>query len=176
MIDIDHYKRDREVLRNRLVELTEQREALDKEIAYTRKAIGSLSEIIGDDSAEGGLLAVVLGLTESCREVLRASSEALTAGEVMDAMIKMGLSNAHHPNLLASIHTTLRRMSKGERCEALESLKGEKKAYRLKVSVGESMRRVVEETRPAGDLSAESLRRQAPTKRLKAPSTKKFGS
>jgi len=121
-----------------LAALLEQREKLDRKIAQQRHDIASLAQLARKPADQiHELLAYAkeeMGLMASIRHVLKASAnEDLTASEVMDGMIRLGLYMGYK-NLLPSIHTTLRRMAEGVNSEVVETTKDNKKAYRLRPS------------------------------------------
>ena len=131
------YKENLNIARQELVKLLEQREALDKRIAKLRQEIGSLAYLAGVGRPKAvlklpGGAKKQSGLKPACREVLRASDVPLTPDEVMEGIGRLGFHQGNYTNLLASVHTTLRRMT--ENGEVEESSKGGKKAYRLKVN------------------------------------------
>jgi hypothetical protein len=129
------YKQELKKAEQELAKLLEQREALDRRIAKLRQDLGSLAHLAGErgPSPISKLIADTkkqIGLKSSCLEVLRAYDEPLTPVEVAVGIERLGLNYSDSANLIASVHTTLRRMS--EAGEAEESSKEGKKAYKLK--------------------------------------------
>lgn len=138
MVDKQRYKKDFEAARARLDELIQQRQKLDREIARLRMDMGSLAQLAGETRALASLpsLKPLMGLTASVREALRAADASdpinpLTPAEVVESVLRMGLQSPDNPNLLASVHTTLRRMAESDNPEAIECLKNAKAAYYL---------------------------------------------
>ena len=122
-----------------LTRLLEQRAKLDKRIAALRQAIGGLAHLSDDWDAVTHLLQTVkrktfsdargeCGLKEACREVLLAQHEPVTPAEVLEGIERLGRTG-DRDNLLASVHTTLRRMA--QHGEVEEGTKHGKKAYQL---------------------------------------------
>ena len=68
---------------------------------------------------------VQFGLTDACRMVLRNANQPLTALEIRDRLIAIGLDMDRYSNALASIHTVLKRMHEAgelvERDRAMET-------------------------------------------------------
>lgn len=132
----EDYKQALKRAEERLTKLLEQRAALDKRIAKLRQEIGSLAHLSGEPKPDPTYRLVAdvkreMGLKGVCRQVLLASDEPLTPAEVILGIDRLGRQYEDYNSLLASVHTTLRRMA--ESGEAEESSKEGKKAYRLKV-------------------------------------------
>jgi hypothetical protein len=70
-----------------------------------------------------------MGLGNACVEVLKAADGPLTAEEVKEGLIMIAYDTSSSANILASIHTTLRRMVENKQVQ--ESTKDGKKAYEL---------------------------------------------
>ena len=117
----------------RLIELLDQQEHLETEIAEVKQEIGALAILAGETQrGQHAFLMRVsseLGLADAIREVLRSTRESLTPQDVRDRLERMGYNMNDHSNILASIHTTLRRMS--ENNEVKEEPRKGKKAYRF---------------------------------------------
>ena len=152
MKDIEDYKQELAAAQDKLMELIQRRHEIDVEIANVRRIIGGFSAIVGEVPVQPDITNLLtgakreLGLTASCREVFLAyRDQQLTPTEVMEAMMEMGLHTKSYPNILASIHTTLRRMADGEGAILNESVKNGKKAYQLKPFKYVDQRRAHEE-------------------------------
>ena len=115
------YKKALEAARDELQQLYSQQEDIGKRIAQLRKTIAHLAELC--DEHDGGidaenpfaldLLFGNMGLTEACREVVRAADpDGLTPVEVKEGLRKMGFDMSGYTNILASIHTVLKRLAK----------------------------------------------------------------
>ncbi|OLE52243.1 MAG: hypothetical protein AUG51_18990 [Acidobacteria bacterium 13_1_20CM_3_53_8] len=61
------------------------------------------------------------GLSDACREVLKASDKEMTAMDVRDALIRTGYDLSKYSNALASIHTTLKRLAGSDEVRMVES-------------------------------------------------------
>jgi hypothetical protein len=71
-----------------------------------------------------------MGLTDACREILKASKEPMTPTEVRDVLIKMGYDLKKYKNALASIHTILKRLGSSSGVWTTVRQKDKKVAYR----------------------------------------------
>lgn len=129
----EDYKRLLREKEERLIELLDQHERLETEIAEVKQEIGALAVLAGEtkDGRYDFLSRVSseLGLIDAIREVLRSTKEQLTPQDVRDGLERMGYNVGDHSNILASIHTTLRRMAQSN--EVQEGIEGSKKAYRM---------------------------------------------
>lgn len=127
----------------RLSELAEEKKQLDRrraeieqEMAIARAKAIALNDLIYEeppaDSPMGELLKQLegMGLTDACREVLKASMKAMTPVEVRDALIKMGYDIKKYKNILASIHTILKRLSNTSNVWVCVRDKDKKVAYK----------------------------------------------
>ena len=141
-----------------LGELLAQEVELTTRIARLKQTIAGLSQLCGEaapaalpdfsmaailrelKTPQGKLTALLglaaflsagnkLGLGDACIEVLKAADGPLTPEEVKEGLIVIGYDTASSANILASIHTTLRRMVESK--EVQESTKDGKKAYEL---------------------------------------------
>ena len=106
------YRQALNVARAELEKLEEQREETDNRIAQLKQTIVSLATLCKDKTflAAWAKDIEAAGITENCREVLRAAPIALTPLEVKDGLLKMGLDASKYTNLLASIHSVLKRL------------------------------------------------------------------
>ena len=128
-----------------------RREELETEIAKQKRKVALLHELTMPNEA-GAPLSLVDGLTDACRVVFRAFDRALLPSEIKERVQQLGI--ASQANLLASVHTTIRRMK--EAGEIIEDPQragayrwaGETVADRFRRTVAE--RAAVEEMRKAG--------------------------
>jgi hypothetical protein len=100
----DEYRRALDAAVREYEHLTAQRASLDARISQLQHSIAALTKLCGFEPT------VPLGLTDACRLVLRNSPAPLTALEVRDRLISIGLDLTRYSNPLASIHTVLRRL------------------------------------------------------------------
>ena len=107
------YRQALDAARVELERLEEQREEMDNRITQLKQTIVSLATLCNDKAILAKLAKLVeaAGITDNCREVLRTSDFALSALEVKDRLLKLGLDASKYTNLLASIHAVLKRLA-----------------------------------------------------------------
>jgi len=88
--------------------MVSQREQLETKIAKQKKKVAALYELVQTDEGSAALSGLVEGITDACRVVLRAAEKPLTPAEIRDGIQSLGLPP--QANLLASVHTTIKRM------------------------------------------------------------------
>lgn len=91
-----------------LMVMVSEREQLETKIAKQKKKVAALYELVQTDEGSAALSGLVEGLTDACRVVFRATEKPLDASEVRDRVQALGLPP--QANLLASVHTTIKRM------------------------------------------------------------------
>jgi len=102
------YKTDFAEAVRELLAMTSEREKLETRIAKQKKRVAALYELADIEEASGPISGLVEGLTDACRVVFRAAEKPLTPAEIRDRVQALGLPP--QANLLASIHTTIKRM------------------------------------------------------------------
>ncbi len=114
-VDKGDYKRTLGAARAELEHLLEQQEEIEKRIAQLKQAIIALSPL-GEESSYGSLARewAALGITDSCREILKAADRPLTPLEVKQQLINTGHRVEKYTNLMASIHTVLKRLKEND--------------------------------------------------------------
>jgi hypothetical protein len=120
-----------------LLMMASEREQLETKIAKQKKRVASLYELVQTDEDGAALTSLVEGLTDACRVVLRATKDALTPAEIRDRVQALGLPP--QANLLASVHTTMKRLKEsGEVVETRKLLEtgGVSVAYKWEGEVG----------------------------------------
>jgi DNA-binding CsgD family transcriptional regulator len=112
-MDATEYKMAFEKARAEMEELIEQREEIDKRIAQLKQAIIALAPMAGkkpDILADWSRIFAEFGITDAIREVLHTADMPLTPLEVRDRLIQMKPDLQTQANLMASIHTVLKRL------------------------------------------------------------------
>lgn len=103
--------------------IREQIKALEKRDARLEETIATLLRLINDEDADPlaesftAAMGSEVGLTDTVRNVLKASDEPMTPIQVRDGVIKMGKNDADYTNLLASVHNILKRLEKSNEVE-----------------------------------------------------------
>lgn len=111
-----------EALRDLLL-MTSEREQIEIRIAKQKKRVAALYELVQTDEDGAAFSGLVDGITDACRVVFRAAEKPLSPSEVRDRVQALGLPP--QANLLASVHTTLKRMREaGEIKEAIDAMQG----------------------------------------------------
>jgi hypothetical protein len=93
---------------SQLLLMASEREQLETKIAKQKKRVAALYELVQTDEGSAALSGLVEGITDACRVVFRAAERPLLPNEVRDRVQALGLPP--QANLLASVHTTIRRM------------------------------------------------------------------
>ena len=109
------YKADFTEAVGKLLQLTSQREEMETSIAKQKKRVAALYELAQIDDDGGPISGLVDGLTDACRVVFRAAEKPLLPADVRDRVQALG--QQPQANLLASIHTTLKRMKDSQEIE-----------------------------------------------------------
>lgn len=152
------YKHDRDEALEVLSRLQEEHARLEIQIAKQKRIVAALHELTETTEDGPPITGLVEGVTDACRVVFRSFDKPLLPVEVSKHVQALGLPP--QSNLLASVHTTIRRMKEaGEIKEVFESQAGgsavaayiwtgETNAAKLRRRVAE--REAAEEMRKAG--------------------------
>ena len=104
-----------------LLLLSSEKEQMETRIAKQKKKVAALYELVQMDEGSAALSGLVEGITDACRVVFRAAEKPLDPAEVRDRVQALGLPP--QANLLASVHTTIKRMKEaGEISEAFTTV------------------------------------------------------
>jgi hypothetical protein len=111
-----------------LLEQLQKRDALDQKIRKLKQTVKALGELCGADPEEIDKLLLVEGFaidakpgfTDAIRRLFRIRKTPLSPTDVREDLVKMGIG-VGQVNLLASIHTVLRRMAEAGEIEKTES-------------------------------------------------------
>jgi hypothetical protein len=85
--------------------LDRQREAFALEIDELKRDIRSLAQLAGESED------IALGLTAAVKEIFMRTDQALSATEVKNKLDELGFPIGEHKHALASVSSTLRRLS-----------------------------------------------------------------
>jgi len=100
----DEYRRALDAAVREYERLIAEHAALEARLSQLRHSIAALTKLCGYEPT------VPLGLTDACRLVLRNAAVPLTAVELRDRLVSVGIHLDKYSNPLASIHTVLRRL------------------------------------------------------------------
>jgi len=119
MASSQQYKQSLDAACSELEALIEQREEIDIRISQLKQAIVALSPLgreekpqssLGIDIRAFNIEVQAMGITESCREALKSVAHALTPLEVKARIVQLKPQFAQQKNLMASVHTVLKRL------------------------------------------------------------------
>jgi len=132
--------------------MTEEREKLETQIARQKKRVAALAELARLDDEDPSATVLVDGITDACRTVLRGAERPLYPIEVSQRVEALGL--APQKNLLASVHTVLKRLVTSNQAAEVPPQSGSGPiAYRWAKSKSEQIAEIrsILEQRNAGD-------------------------
>jgi hypothetical protein len=103
----DSYRQAISDLQRELQNRTEQRDELNRRIALLEAALANLAVVVDDEPFEGGL-------AKAIRTVLkRVPGKPFHPTEVRDGLKAIGYDISKHTNIMASVHSVLKRMTEG---------------------------------------------------------------
>jgi len=116
----DHYKKALNAARDELAELEDQRAKIDRRISELQQGIVGLSALAAEDTGEKpetmmDVLAgvgVETGLTDAVRMITSSFGFPMTPKQVRDALMFMDYDLSGYSNILASLHTIMKRLAK----------------------------------------------------------------
>lgn len=100
----------RETLRaaqQEFADLITQRKAIDERLVKLSKTIASLQGLLRGKNSKAE---IALKFSDACRYVLHGSRTPKTPREIRDDLIAIGFPVEEYQNVLASIHTTMKRL------------------------------------------------------------------
>jgi predicted transcriptional regulator len=144
---MESYKKALETARRELVERAAQREWIDRRIGQLKKFIEGIGPLVEGEELEvyaatlsaaidgehdpGGVIVASEGITDVMKRAF-VLNDSLTPTEVRDQLIVMGFDMERFSNVLATIHSVLKRLVEQQWLEQIE--KDGKPAYRRRVS------------------------------------------
>src|ERR1041384_1345285 len=133
----DSYKKALADVLAELASLSEQRNDIDRRIAKLRQSATSLQSLIEDEEGNTSFdftaeLAEI-GLTDACREVLKARGSWMAATAIRDGLASVGYDITGQKNPLSSIHNVLKRLEDADEIEVGKLVdEGGTKVYKWK--------------------------------------------
>jgi len=88
-------------------DLITQRKAIDERLVKLSKTIASLQGLLRGKNSKGE---IALKFSDACRYVLHGSRTPKSPREIRDDLIAIGFPVEEYQNVLASIHTTMKRL------------------------------------------------------------------
>jgi hypothetical protein len=107
------YKKVFQDLKDELEALLEQQEKTEKRIMQVKQSIVAIAPLAEEDDFVKQMAAVIttqMGITDSCRETLKTAGRPLTPIQVREELKKSGMDIKGYTNILASIHSVLKRL------------------------------------------------------------------
>jgi hypothetical protein len=105
-----------ESMRTELEKAVEEREEIDQRIAQLKQGILSIAPLAKEIATDELTIAIQsAGMTEAVRDILRAVyPKRLSPVEIKDQLKARGQDLTQHSNVMASVHSTLKRMLDNE--------------------------------------------------------------
>jgi len=104
-VSINEYRRALETAAKEYEALGEERQRIDRRLGELAQTISSLSRLCGLTPT------VPWGLTDACRTVLRSAGVTMTPAEVRERLQAIGCDLSSYSNVMAAIHTVLKRLN-----------------------------------------------------------------
>jgi len=101
-------KPELEQARDKLQLMLVEQDELATRIAKQKRIIAALRELSELEEDSSPMVGLVTGITDACRTVLRSAEKPLLPVEVRDRVEHLGVPEQR--NLLASVHTIIRRL------------------------------------------------------------------
>ncbi|MGB7280698.1 MAG: hypothetical protein WBE13_00445 [Candidatus Acidiferrum sp.] len=115
------YRKTLEDAKKELEELLIGQEETERRIARLKQVILALTPL-AEEPGSNGLLSPndeiikdwlgLPGMTQTCLEIFKAATGPLTPVEIKQKLIDMGVDLSAHKNVMASVHSTLKRLDK----------------------------------------------------------------
>lgn len=119
--------------------LTAERQQIDGRLGELAQTVATLSRLCGLTPT------APWGLTDACRTVLRNAGQPMSPAEIRDRLSVVGVDLSRYSNVLAALHTTLKRLAEAGELAAVET--GPRKtAYLWKRAPGTATR-ILQEAR-----------------------------
>lgn len=118
----EEYRKQLELARAELESLAEQRDEIERRMSHLKQLIVALAPLTqAEDRSEFGIDLTrvnidftAIGITDACREILKSAGQPLSPVEVKARLIQMKPEFANQKNLMASVHTVLKRLVPSE--------------------------------------------------------------
>jgi predicted transcriptional regulator len=124
-VNPDSYHQARDNAVRDLANAVNQVKVIEKRIARLKQTIASLNALIeGEESIAEPKPDRQINLRQACREALKIANGPRTAKEIRDWLASSGYALGDQRNLLASIHTVLKRLVKAKEAVAATNAQG----------------------------------------------------
>src|ERR1700730_14368191 len=123
------YKEMAEKIQAEIESLEIQQEDVERRLARLRQALIGLAPLgqeISDDPIGSQLTAIyagveAMGITDATRQIFQAASAPLTPIEIKQQLVNMGKDLTDQKNVMASIHSLLKRLVKSDEIETKDN-------------------------------------------------------
>ena len=110
------YRESLKAAREEFARLLAKRRAIDERLVNLSKTIASLQGLVNE---KGSKRETALKLGDACRFALQGSRTPKTPTQIRDDLAAMGFPVDQYENVLASIHTTMKRLVQNGEAEAV---------------------------------------------------------
>lgn len=97
--------------KDRLELLLVEQDEIATRIAKQKRIMAALKELSNAEDDSGPPVGLVTGITDACRTAIRSAEQPLLITEIRDRVEHLGVPDQR--NLLASVHTVVRRLKEG---------------------------------------------------------------
>lgn len=115
-----HHKAELKEAEDTLQVMLVQQELLQEQIARQKRKVAALTELANEEEDSGAPVGLVTGVTDAVRTVLMAADKPLNPAQVRSKVEALGLPQQQ--NLLASVHTVIRRLLESGDIESVGDL------------------------------------------------------
>jgi hypothetical protein len=140
----DTYEHGFEAAKAELIELSNQRAAIDRRISRLKLYLSAAEGVMDKPAGSIQTAFAAEGLKENCLDILRAAYKSLTPAEVVYELREYGVDIDRYSNPVAVVTTTLKRLLDSGEVVEEELLPSGKKAYRTKEGFTEDLRKMFE--------------------------------
>jgi hypothetical protein len=116
-MDTQRYRSELEEAREKLQDLLVKADELQVRIAKQKRVIAALQELTNDDEGSEAIAGLVKGITDACKTAIWGAGVPLSPVEVREKIKALGVPE--QKNLLASVHTILKRLDDAGEIRAL---------------------------------------------------------
>lgn len=113
----NRYKLDLEQAKDKLQDLLVKADELQVRIAKQKRVVAALQELASDDGDSEAVAGLVKGITDACKTAVWGAGVPLAPAEIRDRIKTLGVPE--QKNLLASVHTVLKRLAEGGEIKAM---------------------------------------------------------
>jgi len=125
-------KSDLQEARNKLEQMYVEMDTIQMRIAKQKRIIAALTELADLDEGSDPPVVLVEGITDACKTAVLGATKPMYPSEIRDRIKALGFPE--QKNLLASVHTVLKRLAEAEEIKEVEG------AYR-RMTLGEKIGR-----------------------------------